>query len=137
MRADSGYWRRAAISVSEFRQEEIDHQRSGIWGEVPTATPQVTIRISERSMSIGLFRQEAIDHQRIRIWGEGAIAVRNSYALLTGIIAGLALATASAGDDRLGPLDHRYCPKFVHGARRKRSSQYGGCKNRLEKFRKI
>jgi membrane fusion protein len=38
-------------------------------------------------MAIGLFRQEAIDHQRFRIWGEVAIALPNSYALVTGFIA--------------------------------------------------
>ena len=38
-------------------------------------------------MSNTLFRQEAIDHQRFRIWGEVTIALPNSYALLTGLIA--------------------------------------------------
>jgi membrane fusion protein len=38
-------------------------------------------------MSTSLFRQEAIDHQRFRIWGEVAIALPNSYALVTGFIA--------------------------------------------------
>jgi len=38
-------------------------------------------------MSASLFRQEAIDHQRFRIWGEVAIALPNSYALVTGFIA--------------------------------------------------
>jgi membrane fusion protein len=38
-------------------------------------------------MSHCLFRQEAIDHQRFRIWGEVAIALPNSYALVTSFIA--------------------------------------------------
>jgi membrane fusion protein len=38
-------------------------------------------------MATSLFRQEAIDHQRFRIWGEVAIALPNSYALVTGFIA--------------------------------------------------
>jgi membrane fusion protein len=38
-------------------------------------------------MSFSLFRQEAIDHQRFRIWGEVAIALPNSYALVTSFIA--------------------------------------------------
>jgi len=45
-------------------------------------------------MSINLFRQEAIDHQRFRIWGEVAIALPNSYALVTGFIALSVLAMA-------------------------------------------
>jgi len=45
-------------------------------------------------MTIGLFRQEAIDHQRFRIWGEVAIALPNSYALVTGFIALSVLAMA-------------------------------------------
>ena len=45
-------------------------------------------------MSTGLFRQEAIDHQRFRIWGEVAIALPNSYALVTGFIALSVLAMA-------------------------------------------
>jgi len=52
-------------------------------------------------MSTNLFRQEAIDHQRFRIWGEVAIALPNSYALVTSFIAvsvlsmGLFIATHS------------------------------------------
>jgi membrane fusion protein len=38
-------------------------------------------------MSTTLFRQQAIDHQRFRIWGEVAIALPNSFALVTGFIA--------------------------------------------------
>jgi hypothetical protein len=34
--------------------------------------------------TIRLFRQESIDHQRFRIWREMAIALPNSYALVTG-----------------------------------------------------
>ena len=45
-------------------------------------------------MSISLFRQEAIDHQRFRIWGEVAIALPNSYALVTSFIAVSVLAVA-------------------------------------------
>jgi membrane fusion protein len=45
-------------------------------------------------MSVSLFRQEAIDHQRFRIWGEVAIALPNSYALVTGFIALSVLAMA-------------------------------------------
>src|SRR4029077_4988936 len=45
-------------------------------------------------MSTNLFRQEAIDHQRFRIWGEVAIALPNSYALVTGFIALSVLAMA-------------------------------------------
>jgi membrane fusion protein len=44
-------------------------------------------------MTTNLFRQEAIDHQRFRIWGEVAIALPNSYALVTGFIALSVLAT--------------------------------------------
>jgi membrane fusion protein len=45
-------------------------------------------------MFASLFRQEAIDHQRFRIWGEVAIALPNSYALITSFIALSVLATA-------------------------------------------
>jgi membrane fusion protein len=45
-------------------------------------------------MSTSLFRQEAIDHQRFRIWGEVAIALPNSYALVTSFIALSVLAMA-------------------------------------------
>jgi membrane fusion protein len=45
-------------------------------------------------MATSLFRQEAIDHQRFRIWGEVAIALPNSYALVTGFIAVSVLAMA-------------------------------------------
>jgi hypothetical protein len=38
-------------------------------------------------MSASLFRHEAIDHQRFRIWGEVAIALPNSYAMVTSFIA--------------------------------------------------
>jgi membrane fusion protein len=38
-------------------------------------------------VATSLFRQEAIDHQRFRIWGEVAVALPNSYALVTGFIA--------------------------------------------------
>ena len=38
-------------------------------------------------MPVSLFRQEALDHQRFRIWGEVAIALPNSYRLVTGFIA--------------------------------------------------
>jgi membrane fusion protein len=38
-------------------------------------------------MSVTLFRQQAIDQQRLRIWGEVALALPNSYALMTIFIA--------------------------------------------------
>jgi membrane fusion protein len=46
------------------------------------------------AMSQSLFREGAIDHQRFRIWGEVAIALPNSFALVTGFIALSALAMA-------------------------------------------
>jgi membrane fusion protein len=45
-------------------------------------------------MPTNLFRQKAIDHQRFRIWGEVAIALPQSYALVTGFIALSVLAAA-------------------------------------------
>lgn len=44
-------------------------------------------------MPVSLFRQEAIDHQRYKIWGEVAIALPNSYGLVTSFTAVSVLAT--------------------------------------------